>query len=230
MICPRPPTAATARWTASAHAWHCRWPNPWAARAAACWGTSLPPGLGTSGTSLEIGAARPMAPPPLSPASPVAAPRRASAWTTILTVRVVTAPGPAVPEALAVPGDPPARLIGPPDADRIGRRSGFPDPPRSAVSRGQLRVHGPRVTMVHQRKGRAASESIQLPDGQRQHRRMRRCARTEAGKDCLNSVAIGREDRAEDGGHVDTTMSCAQVLNRGVRGPADTLTRRSDER
>jgi hypothetical protein len=43
-----------------------------------------------------------------------------------------------------------------------------------------VRVHGPRMTVVQQRKGAAPSEPIQPPDGKRQPRRVRRCRRTEA--------------------------------------------------
>src|SRR4051794_5334580 len=73
-------------------------------------------------------------------------------------------------------------------------------------------VHGPRVTVVRQRKGAAVSEPIQPPDGQRQPRRVRRCRRTGVRKmestnrsalAVLEVVADRSPDEGEAGGTVE---------------------------
>lgn len=68
-------------------------------------------------------------------------------------------------------------------------------------NRGQgglgVRVHGPRVTVVQQRRSATASEPIQAPDGQRQPLRVRRCRRTTRARGPSMGVILEPRERLD---------------------------------
>ena len=104
-------------------------------------------------------------------------------------------------------------------------------------------VTGPRVTVVQQRRRFVRTKGDSTVSGLGAASQRTSVGSTEASTEQSTSVssdrgrqgpfdslAIGRENTADDGGQVGTAMTGAQVLNRAVGSPADALPRLSDER